>query len=398
MKSEKEIIPILATRKANISREQKFFNSRVKKINKLKSDVEKLQALLAETRLKSTELLQPLEDKLLECRIGIVNTFDQAFDQKYFRKKEKAKLSELARERASQLIFSYGAKELIPIFDKHSEESYEQVNAENQAYMKDSFKEMAKESFGVELDLEDIEDMSDPSQFMEELLRQMDAQQDTVRTHFEQQSGQSSTTKKKKTKVQQEREDKQAEELKNISKAAKAIYTDLVKEYHPDRESDEQERERKTAIMQQITQAYGNDDLYELLRLKIELLGDGQLLDEVPEQQLKYYNKLLLDQIRELEAMKYGLKNPPPPYEHFQEYMNCRSLKSVAKKMQEEKEMLEEEVWATQDFLNYISAPKSLREWLKSYTLEADRPQYASTIFDLLAAQFSEEDDDFPFA
>jgi len=92
MAPKKEIIPVLANQKANLSREQKFFNSRVKKISKLKTEVARLQDLLNETRAKRAELIEPIEHELLEVNVSIVQAFDQAYDSKFFRKKEKEKI------------------------------------------------------------------------------------------------------------------------------------------------------------------------------------------------------------------------------------------------------------------------------------------------------------------
>jgi hypothetical protein len=74
---------------------------------------------------------------------------------------------------------------------------------------------------------------------------------------------------------------------------------ELVKAFHPDREKDELEKERKTLLMHRITEANEKDDLFELLRLRLELLGTD--FEHSNDESLKYYVKLLIQQVAELE-------------------------------------------------------------------------------------------------
>ena len=52
--------------------------------------------------------------------------------------------------------------------------------------------------------------------------------------------------------------------------------------------------------MHKITEAYEKDDLFELLRLRLELIGTN--LENTKDENLKYYVKLLKQQIVELQA------------------------------------------------------------------------------------------------
>jgi hypothetical protein len=74
---------------------------------------------------------------------------------------------------------------------------------------------------------------------------------------------------------------------------------ELVKAFHPDREKDELEKERKTLLMHRITEANEKDDLFELLRLRLELLGTD--FEHSNDENLKYYVKLLNQQVAELQ-------------------------------------------------------------------------------------------------
>jgi hypothetical protein len=81
---------------------------------------------------------------------------------------------------------------------------------------------------------------------------------------------------------------------------------DLVKTLHPDREPDEAEKARKTELLKQVTTAYENNELLTLLRLQLELERIDQAhLENLAEDQLRYYNKLLREQVRELDDAMY---------------------------------------------------------------------------------------------
>ncbi|MFX6949690.1 molecular chaperone DnaJ, partial [Acinetobacter baumannii] len=71
---------------------------------------------------------------------------------------------------------------------------------------------------------------------------------------------------------------------------------------HPDRELDESERARKTALMQQVNQAYEKNDLSRLLELQLELEQiDQRSIHGVSEERLTHYNHILTEQLGDLD-------------------------------------------------------------------------------------------------
>lgn len=100
-------------------------------------------------------------------------------------------------------------------------------------------------------------------------------------------------------------EKKNGEEQKSI----KAIYINLMKAFHPDKEMDEQKKLEKTEISKNITAAYSRNDLYSLLSYEFELLGNNQSrLLELAQEKLKMYSTMLLKQKKALESKLYMLK------------------------------------------------------------------------------------------
>lgn len=83
-----------------------------------------------------------------------------------------------------------------------------------------------------------------------------------------------------------------------------------MKQLHPDAEQDEQKKAWKTEMMKKVTEAYEKDDFYTLLQLQLELnIIDEEHLGKLSTEQLKYYNKILNEQIIELEREYFAFKD-----------------------------------------------------------------------------------------
>ncbi len=356
------IVPVIAKSKGkNMSRLQKQFNSRIKKIRKLKTQIEETEQAMPEIRSLIHRELQPLQDKINSLKAQIVKQLDKAWEMKFFRHKEKAKLQELIRHNAYELIQA-GQDALEAIYDKHSPTTYQ----EEAQLMNESGKQMAsamfKNMFDMDLDLDDV-DMNDFGQVSERLFASMEerAQQEEEKQK-----------NKKKTKAQQKREEKIKAENEHISKTSRAVYTRLVKEFHPDKETDEEQRLWKTEVMKRVTQAYKKDDFFGLLSLEIELMqGHAHDLGELPDDQLKYYNKMLKEQVDELQMQWDAMTNPPPPFDSMAPYL--RDVKHAPKIIQWQKRDLQETLSGVEGDLKYLSDKKNLRTYLRNYELEEDR-------------------------
>jgi curved DNA-binding protein CbpA len=67
------------------------------------------------------------------------------------------------------------------------------------------------------------------------------------------------------------------------------IYRKLASALHPDRETDEREREAKTALMQRVNQACEAQDLLALLQLQLQIEQiDERHIANAGEQRLKH--------------------------------------------------------------------------------------------------------------
>lgn len=82
-----------------------------------------------------------------------------------------------------------------------------------------------------------------------------------------------------------------------------SLYKELAKRIHPDLEPDEARKAEKHELMQQLTEARKQGDLYTLLRIRAQLDGGSEPTFSWPLEQLQRYNKLLQQKLRQLQQL-----------------------------------------------------------------------------------------------
>jgi flagellar biosynthesis GTPase FlhF len=290
------LIQINTTQTAVLSKLQKQFNSSIQKIDKLKAELIHTKVEIDKIKVKISGDIIPLERKLMNIQVQEIIALDQVFQANSLKKRDNATLSEIIHERSYSMIDQLDIEELKPIFERHNDgQSFEDIDKEADEMTSEILKSSFGQMFGI--DFEEDADISSPEKMQEYIDQKMAEKEAEEANNY---------ANKKKTTKQIEREEKQKQEEKNLNKTSRQIYMELVKEFHPDRERNELERERKTLLMHRITEAYEKDDLFDLLRLRLELLGTD--LEHSNDEQLKYYVKLLKQQVAELESEIYDLQ------------------------------------------------------------------------------------------
>ncbi len=284
------LIQIKTENSAVLSKLQKQFNANIQKINRLKQDFEFVKKEIDQIRVKISSDILPLERKMIDLQIKEIIHLDAIFQENTFKKRDNETLSEMILERTGSFIERFPTDELEEVYKRHNNgvSFAEEVETISDAEISEQLKEQFSSVFGMEFD-EDA-DLSSPEKFQEYIDKKMEAENAAFEAR---------KANKKKTAKQIEKEEKQRQEEKNLNKTSRQIYMELVKEFHPDREQNDLEKERKTLVMHRITEAYEKDDLFELLRLRLELLGSD--FEHTNDEQLKYYVKLLKQQVSELE-------------------------------------------------------------------------------------------------
>ena len=184
-----------------------------------------------------------------------------------------------------------------------------------------------------------------------------------------------------KTAKQKERERKQKEEEEQQTKSVREVYMDLVKTFHPDLEPDDTEKARKTAIMQRVTDAYDRKDLLTLLQLQLEFERIGQAqLEGMADDRLRYFNKVLAEQVRELDEELFRVK---AEFAHL-----CQMHPSEITRPQQVEYRIDREVREVRKMIKALKAEFEqmsnkhfLKAWLKQYQIPKD--DFDINLFDI---------------
>jgi hypothetical protein len=340
-----------------LSKEQKVFNALIKKIEEKRASLAAWQEIIPAYQKQYASDYIPLLDTMQETQIKMVHFLDRACDQKGLTVSERRMIHELISGMAADLAIECNDEALKNIYNKHSG-SY--LDKETAASM-NGLKSMLEDVIGV--DLGDDLDLNNPEEIFKRAQKHMHEQQ----TQFEadQQEYEERQAKRKKSAKQLAKESKQQAEEQQTSQSIRELYRKLASALHPDREPDPQERERKTGLMQRINQAYDKKNLLLLLELQLELEHiDQTTINNLSANRLKHYNKILKEQLNELEQEIFATENmfkmefDISPFERMTPSSLMRNLAAEIVEIKQAIRELKSDLLAFRDI-------KILKAWLK---------------------------------
>lgn len=144
----------------------------------------------------------------------------------------------------------------------------------------------------------------------------------------------------------------------------RTLYRQLAGALHPDREPDERERLRKTALMSEANAAYARKDIVTLMDIQQRVaLADPQAVASLPDDKLKSLTLLVKAQVAELERQRARTQQTlchefdvPPGMG-----LNAHTLKHLLMTREAE---LSESVHMLQADLELVQQPGGLKPWL----------------------------------
>lgn len=273
-----------------LSKGQKTFNRLIKKIEEQRKLLQAWQDALPRFQAKQASEFMPLLNHYNEEREKLARLLDAAYDAKGLTKAERAKLRDLITSIVSELLADNDTPELIALYDKYSDTGF----AEEEQMAADSAKAMIEEVLGVDLGNE--APLNSPEDMMALLQKKLLEQAEQLNAQEQQRS------RRKPTAKALAREAKKQEEAHAASQSIREVFRKLASGLHPDRETDAEERTRKTALMQRVNAAYEKNDLLALLQLQLEVEQiDHADIGTLSETRLKHYNKVLTEQLAELD-------------------------------------------------------------------------------------------------
>jgi hypothetical protein len=159
--------------------------------------------------------------------------------------------------------------------------------------------------------------------------------------------------------------ERHAAAAQDASQSVREVYRKLASALHPDREPEPQQRQRKTALMQQANQAHAEGNLLALLELQVqaEQLDMAQLAP-TDQRRLEHFVAVLQDQLARLQAETRALESAfremagLPAGSGLQPRKADRVISSEAQRLREELLLLRQQTRLLLDV-------EATREWLR---------------------------------
>jgi hypothetical protein len=277
-----------------------IFQKKLTEIEKLQKQNKKLEEGLKNIQSQLLVKTAPVMKELLDARLHTLKLLEGAFSDKFYRPHEKKLIKQTILEKASEAL-SFGEARAQEYLDKYQEEE------EDSDFLK--FKNIFKNLNSADESSKELKpSKADPSHGVE----------------------------------------------------IKSLYRKLAKSFHPDSEQDEDIKSQKNKLMQDLTTAYENNNIYELLKLQAHNLGPL----EGDEQEITKYTKYLNKQIKALKHQKKLLTHWGPLAEIYQSFYSPRPA-LIEKKINAQINNIQDLIWKEKSFFDFCSDKKALRSFLK---------------------------------
>ena len=345
------------------SKGQQAFNALIEKIEKRSATLADWEAFGVDFRRKFNNELLPLRSNFNALRIQMVKRLDQAHGTKGLTNAERKTIEVLITDVAGNLLDVLDDPAIKEIFQR-----YNVVNAEEEAAAIKAMRDALQDVLGVDIpddvNFASIDDMR--LHFQEQL------NQDDERERAREEAKAAHHAKRKQSPKRAAAEERARAEEAEVHLSIREVYRKLASLLHPDREPDTVERERKAALMQRVNQAYANKSLLDLLELQLELEHiDQSVLENVSDERLKRWNKILKEQLRGLDqelsevkieyAIRTGIRPGHP--------VSPRNVKSA---LNTNINQLRTGVRVFEQDLRVFDDPRELKSWLKVMKREMD--------------------------
>jgi len=299
-------LQISKSKKQVLSKNQQLFNKLIKKIETLEKQLVETKDLAFELTIAFSKEIVPVEKKLGKAYFEFAMVLDSYVQNIKLTKKQSIDFDEhIINLFNNALTYAEPDEQQEALFDKYSDLSYRETLEIEKLDLFEQFRGYMEDEMGVdvgEMDF-DITNEAEAREYAEKLKEKFE--QKNLEDEEKEQN-------KKKTKKQIEQEQKQKLEAELSTKSLRSIYISLAKLLHPDTETDEELKSDKTELMKKVTVAYDQKDLATLLKLEIEWVHrTSDNLQELTDEKLKLYNKVLSEQVEDLNQEIFQLKMNP---------------------------------------------------------------------------------------
>ena len=348
---------------APLSAAARAYNQQLARVDKLKAQMAEMEALSLAHRHALTQQVFPLNKQ----HQALMKQMAQWLDAQLTQPDQPFKLTPAQRQLMVQMVCNLSAHlvvaghaDMAAVHDRHSPTSLADMERARAQDVKAQLEAMMGESFMPH----------SPDATLDEVMAAAKARMQQAVA--EEEAAREATAAKRKAK----KAAKAGAKAPNAAQALQAalqgdadtslrtLYRQLAGALHPDREPDEQERLRKTALMSEANAAYARKDIVTLMDIQQRVaLANPQAVASLPDDKLKSLTLLVKAQVAELERERariqqtlcHEFKVPPGMG------LNANTLKQLLLAQEDD---LSEAVHMLQTDLELVQQPGGLKPWL----------------------------------
>jgi hypothetical protein len=278
--------------------EHKRFQTLLGKIDKARQRLQAWQEQLPVFAQMHAARVAPLEAELKAARRAWAFELEALQGAQRWSKADAATLSEMICDICGALLDADGEPdaELKALYNRHAEVDFD---TEDQLHL-NSMKAMLETMGGLELGDEPVESAEELMRLAREKMAEVHRAQEALK------DAEAPSRRRRKPPRQTPAQKRAEDEAKRISQTVREVYRKLASALHPDRVDADvpaAERASRTALMQRANAAYEAGDLLALLELQLQIEQvDLAHAANVAAEQVRHFNKVLAEQLRELEA------------------------------------------------------------------------------------------------
>lgn len=338
------------------------FNLQLSRIDKLKTQLDELDALGQAHRAERHRWLTPLQLQHTRQLRDVVLALDERLQGKSLSRVQRDTAASVLCSLAERLV-DEGQADMAALHDRHSRRTLAQKKSD----AADAMRARLEDALGQPLS------DAPPDASMEELLRAGMARLRETMAEEKDQKRAAAQARKARKKPGAAQVEAQAQQV-DADTLLRTLFRQLASALHPDREGDPLQRERKNALMSEANAAYGRKDLVTLMQLQLRAaLVDAGAVTRMADDRLAALTLLLKQQVADLEreraarqrslAGEFDLPAGGSP--------NANTLKQ---QLLAQVEALETAVRQAEHDLEQVRDDAAVKRWLNAQRA-ADKPQ-----------------------
>ena len=281
-----------------LSPAQRAFRDLIAEIETLEKRLIEVTTLLDAHRPAYQKKMRPLLAAFQRLNREMVRYLDAQLSRKSLSARQKKTIQEIICGIAETLFDSEYGAEMETLFDRHSDMTLDELEAMDRAALEADFEDVFGSGSGPGPDTGSGDGHTSDA-ILQEALRKLQEREAAKAEHAAARAATQGA--KQRGGKKSEKALKAEQQAIDAGKMLKDIYRKLTSVLHPDREPDEEERKRKTALMSEVNKAYESGNLLRLLQLQLQAQRiDALTVSTLADEKLRLINHTLRQQQREL--------------------------------------------------------------------------------------------------